>query len=55
MQRRSYRTEPAVDGESAFLRELRHFHHCIVAGVPNRTPRTADRDDVSQIIDIVTR
>ena len=51
----AYRTEPAVDWESAFLRELRHFHDCIVAGVPNRTPLAAARDDISLIIDIVAR
>ena len=50
-----YRTEPAIDWESAFLRELRHFHECIVADVPNRTPLAAARDDISLIIDIVKR
>ena len=51
----AFRTEPAVDWESAFLRELLHFHECIVAGVPNRTPLAAARDDISLIIDIVKR
>ena len=51
----AYRTEPAVDWESAFLRELRHFHECIVAGVPNRTPLAAARHDIGLIIDIVKR
>ena len=51
----AYRTEPAVDWESAFLRELRHFHECIVTGVPNRTPLAAARDDIRLIIDIVKR
>ena len=51
----AYRTEPAVDWESAFLRELRHFHECIVTGVPNRTPLAAARDDIRLIIDIVRR
>jgi predicted dehydrogenase len=47
------RTEPAVDWESAFVRELRHFHACITAGVPCRTPVAAARDDVALIIAIV--
>ena len=51
----AYRTEPAVDWESAFLRELRHFHDCIVAGEPNRTPLAAARDDIGLTIDIVKR
>ena len=49
----AHRTEPAVDWESAFLRELRHFHECIVDGTPNRTPLAAARDDISLIIDII--
>ena len=52
---RACRTEPAVDWESAFLRELRHFHESIAAGVPNRTPLAAARDDIRLIIDIVNR
>ena len=51
----AYRTEPAVDWESPFLRELRHFHDCIVARVPCRTPLAAARDDIGLIIDIVKR
>ena len=51
----AYRTEPAVDWESAFLRELRHFHECIVDGTPNRTPLAAARDDISLIIDILRK
>ena len=34
----AYRTEPAVDWESAFLRELRHFHECIVDGIEESHP-----------------
>ena len=51
----AHRTEPAVDWESAFLRELRHFHECIVDGTANRTPLAAARDDISLIIDIIGR
>ena len=49
----AYRTEPAVDWESAFLRELRHFHECIVDGTESRTPLASARDDISLIIDII--
>ena len=49
----AYRTEPAVDWESAFLRELRHFHECIVDGTENRTPLASARDDIGLIIDII--
>ena len=51
----AYRTEPAVDWESAFLRELLHFHECITTGVPNRTPLVDARADIKLIIDIVKR
>ena len=51
----AYRTEPAVAWESAFSRELRHFHDCIVNGAANRTPLAAARADVGLIIDIVKR
>lgn len=49
---RSSRTKPAVDWESAFSRELRHFYSSVVEGVPNRTPLAEARHDVSLIIDI---
>ena len=49
----AYRVEPAIDWESAFVRELRHFHQCIVDGVPCRTPVASARDDVALIIDII--
>ncbi len=51
----SYRKEPAVAWESAFVRELRHFHQCITQGVPCRTPVESARDDVALIIDITNR
>lgn len=34
----AYRKEPAVDWESAFSREMRHFYHCVREGAPCRTP-----------------
>jgi predicted dehydrogenase len=49
----TYKQEPALDWESAFMRELRHFHDCIRTGVPCRTPVESARDDIRLIIDIV--
>jgi len=51
----SYRKEPAIDWESAFSRELRHFHACIVEGTSCRTSVASARDDIGLIIDIVKR
>ena len=51
----TFRQEPAVDWESAFVRELRHFHECIVDGTPCRTPIESARDDIALIIDIIAR
>jgi predicted dehydrogenase len=48
----SRRIDPAVDWESAFSRELRHFHDCITRGTPCRTPVSSARDDIALIIDI---
>ena len=45
--------QPAIDWESAFSRELRHFHACITDGAPNRTPVADARHDVALIIDII--
>jgi len=49
----TYKQEPAIDWESAFSRELRHFHDCIVNGTPCRTPIESARDDIALIIDII--
>jgi predicted dehydrogenase len=49
------RKQPAVEWESAFVRELRHFHACIREGTPCRTPVADARHDIALIIDIVTR
>jgi predicted dehydrogenase len=51
----TYRQEPAIDWESAFVRELRHFHACLTEGQPCRTPVEAARADVALIIDIIKR
>jgi predicted dehydrogenase len=49
----TYRQEPAIDWESAFMREMRHFHDCIVNGTRCRTPVQSARDDISFIIDVI--
>jgi len=54
-QGRPFVQEPSIEWESAFVRELRHFHSCIVDGVPCRTPLTAARRDVALIGDICRR
>lgn len=51
----TYRAEPAIDWESAFRRELRHFHNCIVNGTSCRTSVESARDDIALIIDIIKR
>lgn len=48
----TYRTEPAVLWESAFTRELRHFHECITRGTTCLTSLESARQDVQLIIDI---
>ncbi len=49
---RTQRKETAVDWESPFRRELRHFHDSIVNGTPNRSPIETSRADVALVIDI---
>ena len=49
----TYKKEPALDWESAFMRELRHFHACITQGVPCRTDVVSAKQDISFIIDVV--
>lgn len=49
----TYRREPAIDWESAFIRELRHFHDCIANGAACRTPLEESRFDIELIINIV--
>lgn len=49
----SYRQEPAIAWESAFMRELRHFHACIHDGETCRTPVALARADVAFIIDVI--
>ncbi len=49
----TYRQEPHIDWESAFVRELRHFHSCIVDGTTCRAPLHEARLDVGLIIDVI--
>ena len=49
----TFRKEPAIAWESAFVRELRHFHKCIIEGTPSRTSVESARDDIALIIDII--
>ena len=49
----TYRTEPYLDWDSAFVRELRHFQDCIVNGKASRTSLEHARKDVGLIIDII--
>ena len=50
---RSFRHEPTVEWEIAFVRELRHFHACITGHIPCRTPVEEARADIQLVIDIV--
>ena len=50
---RTYRTEPAVEWENPFWREMRHFHDCIREGAVCRTPVDQARADIELIINIV--
>jgi len=48
----SFETHPAVDWESPFVAELRHFHACVTRGVVCRTPLSAARHYVQLVVDI---
>ena len=49
----TYKQEPAIDWESAFVREMRHFNDCIVNGTTCRTPVKSAKEDISFIIDVI--
>ena len=49
----TYRSEPYIDWDSAFVQELRHFQDCIVNGKTSRTSLEHARKDVALIIDII--
>ena len=49
----TYSTEPALDWESPFRRELRHFHACITRGERPRSPISETGHDIDLIIEII--
>ena len=49
----TYSKTPAIEWESAFVRELRHFHACITEGETCYTALASARNDIALIIDIV--
>ncbi|MEZ4869878.1 MAG: Gfo/Idh/MocA family oxidoreductase [Caldilineaceae bacterium] len=49
----TYKQEPAIDWETAFSRELRHFHDCVRDGAPCRATVESARDDIALIIDVI--
>lgn len=49
----TYTKKPTIEWESAFVRELRHFHACITKGEQCYTPLEAARKDIELIINIV--
>ena len=49
----TYKAEPALEWESAFVREMRHFQACITQGGPCRTDVVSAKQDISFIIDVV--
>ncbi len=51
----TYRTEPAIDWDNAFVQELKHFYDCITHGAECRASVVSARDDISLIIDMIKR
>ena len=49
----TYSKTPAIEWESAFVRELRHFHACITEDETCYTSLESARDDIQLIINIV--
>ena len=49
----TYSKTPTIEWESAFVRELRHFHACITEGEVCYTPLESARKDIELIINIV--
>lgn len=49
----TYKHEPAIDWESAFRREMRHFYDCVRNGAVCRTSVESARDDIALIIHII--
>lgn len=44
--------EPAIDWASPFVRELEHFHDCVVEGAACHTPMADARQDIQLVINI---
>ncbi len=49
----TYSRNPNIEWESAFVRELRHFHSCITESTPCYTSIESARKDIELIINIV--
>lgn len=49
----TYKHEPHIDWESAFVRELRHFHDCITHGTECRAPLAESKLDIELIIQVI--
>lgn len=47
-----FETRPAIDWESPFVAELKHFHACVTEGLACRTPVSEARHDVQLVVDI---
>ena len=45
--------QPNIEGKSAFVAELRHFHACITSGEPCRASLADARHDVQLVVDMV--
>ncbi len=45
---------PAIDWDSAFIREMQSFHRSITTGAVCRSPLTEARHDIKLIIDVIT-
>lgn len=54
-QGKSFSSVPAIDWDSAFIREMRAFHQSITTGAACRTPLQEVRHDVKLIIDVIAR
>lgn len=50
---KTYSKTPYIEWESAFVRELRHFHECITTGKECHTSLESARKDIELIINIV--
>lgn len=51
----TYRQEPAIDWDNAFVLELKHFYNCIKHGETCRASLVSARDDIALIIDVIQK